>query len=215
MLMGFVNWKYAGLLLSSAVVLAVLLAGCGEDNTIIREVIVEVPGECEDMGDFVLMFPPIGNNDFEAVWGTSDSNIFAVGDDGVIAHFDGTSWELMNSGVMRDLDGIWGTSANNVYAVGSSGLILHYDGSTWENVFSRTTNFLYDVWGTSTDNIYCSDGAYFYHYDGDGWSQSPYLGSWYSVYAMWGSSPNNIFAFASSGMVYHYVGSEWTDIKDQ
>ena len=39
-----------------------------------------------------------GNDDINGINGTSDSNVIAVGDDGTIAIFDGTSWyELARS----------------------------------------------------------------------------------------------------------------------
>ena len=33
-----------------------------------------------------------------AIWGSSGSNVFAVGDNGTILHYDGTAWSAMTSG---------------------------------------------------------------------------------------------------------------------
>ena len=65
--------------------------------------------------------PPYGLN---AIWGSSATDIFAVGDKGTIIHGNGTSWTLMNSGTQVKLLGVWGTSGTDVYAVGNS----HKDG---------------------------------------------------------------------------------------
>ena len=60
------------------------------------------------------------------VWGSSPRNVFAVGENSVILHYDGNSWSRMESGSDTYLLGVWGTSGNNVYAVGTNGTILHY-----------------------------------------------------------------------------------------
>jgi len=60
------------------------------------------------------------------VWGSSGNDVFAVGSDGNILHYDGSSWTPMTSGTANALDGVWGSSGNDVFAVGSGGNILHY-----------------------------------------------------------------------------------------
>jgi hypothetical protein len=62
------------------------------------------------------------------IWGSSGSDVFAVGYYGTILHYDGASWSLMDSGMTRSLYGVWGSSSTNVFAVGYYGTILHYDG---------------------------------------------------------------------------------------
>jgi hypothetical protein len=59
------------------------------------------------------------------VWGSSGSDVFAVGDYGTIVHYDGSSWSSMSSGTGNGLDGVWGSSGSDVFAVGDSGTILH------------------------------------------------------------------------------------------
>ena len=58
------------------------------------------------------------------VWGTSATNVYAVGTDGTILRYDGTSWAAMTSGTTQELRAVWGTSAANVYAVGVGGTVL-------------------------------------------------------------------------------------------
>src|SRR5512136_2582018 len=72
--------------------------------------------------------------DFCGVWGSSSSDIFAVGSLGKIVHYDGSSWQSMSSGTGHLFRGVWGTSSSDVFAVGSVGTILHYDGNTWSSM---------------------------------------------------------------------------------
>jgi hypothetical protein len=61
----------------------------------------------------------------QGVWGSSASDVFAVGARGTILHYEGTSWEEMGSRTTSWLRAVWVSSPNNVYAVGERGTILH------------------------------------------------------------------------------------------
>ncbi|MBT3362097.1 MAG: hypothetical protein HN929_07500 [Chloroflexi bacterium] len=75
-------------------------------------------------------YPPQGIA-LNSVWGSSSTDVFAVGLYGSVIHYDGCVWTVMDDGTDEDLYGVWGSSAYNVFAVGNRGTILHYDGSTW------------------------------------------------------------------------------------
>jgi len=72
------------------------------------------------------------------VWGTSASDVFAVGDGGTILHYNGSAWSPMSSGTTDDLWEIWSTSASDIFVVGGNSdslpytyTILHYNGNEW------------------------------------------------------------------------------------
>src|SRR6266550_1543677 len=84
------------------------------------------------------------------IWGTSATDVWAVGDAGTILHYNGTSWSSVPSGTFQFLDGVWGSSASDVWAVGDNGTILHFNGTTWSSAAVGTTlNLLGSVWGSS------------------------------------------------------------------
>jgi hypothetical protein len=56
------------------------------------------------------------------VWGTSGSDVYAVGA-GTLLHYDGQSWTESLAATQR-LSGVWGSSPTDVFAVGSGGMIL-------------------------------------------------------------------------------------------
>ena len=60
----------------------------------------------------------------DAVWGTSSSDVYAVGWEGTILHYDGTEWSAMPSGTTAHLHDVWGMSSSDFYAVGAYGVIL-------------------------------------------------------------------------------------------
>jgi hypothetical protein len=140
-----------------------------------------------------------------AVWGTSATNVFAVGDFGTILHYDGGRWSAMNSGTTNWLHGVWGTSASNVFAVGEGGTILHYNGSSWSAMNSGTTSFLFGVWGTSAADIYAVGyGGMILHYNGSTWSVMN-SGTTASLWGVWGT-----WAVGNSGTIRRNDGSTWS-----
>jgi hypothetical protein len=62
------------------------------------------------------------------VWGSSGSDVFAVGGGGTILHYNGFIWSSMASGTTNGLRDVWGSSESDVFAVGEGGTILHYGG---------------------------------------------------------------------------------------
>ena len=81
------------------------------------------------------------------IWGSSATDVFAVGNNGLILHYNGINWAPMNSGTTHALIGIWGRSATDVFAVGNNGLILHYNGINWAPMNSGPTSQLFEVLG--------------------------------------------------------------------
>jgi photosystem II stability/assembly factor-like uncharacterized protein len=81
--------------------------------------------------------PPVnqGSGILRAVWGTSADNVFAVGDHGVILHYDGNpsgSWARMKSGSSEHLNDIGGSDDGTwIYAAGSHATILRYRDGAW------------------------------------------------------------------------------------
>jgi hypothetical protein len=112
-------------------------------------------------------------NHLNAVWGTSQSNVIAVGNYGTAIHYDGQIWSLMKTGTTDNLYDVWGNSKNNYYAVGSSGTILHYDGFGWQRMPSSISVDLLAIDGLSSDSIYAGGvGQDIFHFDGFQWEKA-------------------------------------------
>lgn len=112
--------------------------------------------------------------DLRGIWGTSSSNIYAVGYDhpktqGVILHFDGTRWSTMEGGGDNLLHAVWGTDENNIYAVGYRPYdvaFLKCDGKAWRRFFPhQAVIFLHGVWGSEKENLYAVG-----YNQGSGWT---------------------------------------------
>lgn len=113
-------------------------------------------------------------NTLRDVWGSSENNVFAVGDAGTILHYDGSEWSTVTSGIAPDLHAVWGSSENDVFAVGDAGTILHYDGNTWSRMSfwstrtgsSRNMDPLYGIWGSSENDVFAVGSETILHHPG-------------------------------------------------
>ena len=77
-------------------------------------------------------------------WGTSSTDVFAVGNWGTIIHYDGNTWSEMDSGTTNTYEGVWGTSSTDVFVVNGT-TILHYDGTGWIEIDRDTGKFIHDI----------------------------------------------------------------------
>ena len=93
---------------------------------------------------------PASDAILNAVWGSAADDVFAVGENGTILHFDGSAAAPMTSPTNEALVDVWGNSGTDVYAVGLSGTILHYDGAAWSVMPSPVSDGLLGVWTASS-----------------------------------------------------------------
>ena len=145
-------------------------------------------------GDWEWQNPIPQGNTLLDIWGSSGSNVFAVGANGTILHYNGSAWSLMTSGTTQALSGIWGSSGNDVFAVGTGGTILHYNGSAWSLMTSGTTQYLNRIWGNSGSDVFAvGGGGTILHYNGSAWSPMT-SGTTQALNGIWGSSGSDVFA---------------------
>jgi hypothetical protein len=143
-------------------------------------------------------------NELDAIWGSSASDVFAVGDAGTILHYNGSAWSAMSSGTNENLFRIWGSSTFDVFIVGRNGTILHYNGSAWGTMTSGTTNDLGAIWGDSATDVFAVDyDSTILHYDGSTWSTMSSVTT-NPLSDVWGSSATNVFAVGEAGTILHY-----------
>jgi PKD repeat protein len=159
------------------------------------------------------------NNALNGIWGSSNTNIVAVGDEGIILLFNGSFWTQMDSGTSQNIEDVWGTSSMEVFAVGHNGTIRHYDGKDWSAMTSNTTANLTSVWGSSAEDVFAvGEEGIILHYDGFSWSKllSP---TSLPLQGIWGPSGTDVYAVGYDGTLLRYDGvigfSEMTSVTDK
>jgi hypothetical protein len=186
-------------------------------------------------------FPEYERLYFWGVWGTSPTDVFAVGsteapDIARVFHFDGASWSPMTlpgDGDSRSLSSIGGSSPRDVYATGTSlpgqaanGFVFHYDGLQWRDIGFPTgpvpgegeeEHFIIAgrVWAAPNHAFvvgYQDDRSMIFHYDGVRWTEMSTPAV--ALADVWGTSASNVYAVGANAIL-HYDGTSWTKVHDQ
>ena len=180
---------------------------------------------------------PDGNT-LNSVWCSSPTDVFAVGVNGTIKHYDGSTWSEIESGMKNNLNRVWnkvwGSSSSDVFVVGESydyttkqykSVILHYNGSSWQDMECGISEYyLQDIWGSSSTDVFVSGGngsqGIILHYNGSTWSvMTDQLSS--NVSSIWGTSSSDVFAVSNkydfdsqqyTSFIYHYNGESWSEM---
>jgi hypothetical protein len=154
--------------------------------------------------------PTIGTTTFNAVWGTSASDVYAVGgqstDVSVVQHYDGTTWSPVASSGMG-LFAVWGTGGE-VFAAGTS--IIHSTGGAFTTMPSPAI-VAHGLWGSSTTDVdVVGDNGTILHWDGVTWVKVTNASS-VALASVAGSSAAEVFAVGEGGTILRYTGAVWAD----
>lgn len=166
-----------------------------------------------------------------ACWGMSGNDMFAVGDNGTIIHFDGNSWSKMVSNTTKSMFSIWGTSDSNIWACGNdlynnkgaNTVLMHYDGTSWsEDPLSLNQGYaanigFNNVWAVDTGGIqyaFTSGRTMMRQRNLDGWYHdtagipSGVLDRNESSFRVNGATLEDIWV-SGQGYLSHWNGASW------
>jgi hypothetical protein len=89
------------------------------------------------------------------MWGFGATDIWAVGQPGLILHYDGNWTRFGDVPTDQPLVSVWGPASNGVYACGHKGTILRWNGSSWSRMNSGTQMDLFGVGRFEDGATYC------------------------------------------------------------
>ena len=146
---------------------------------------------------------------FLAVHGTSVSNLIAVGTNGVVAKFDGTTWSTMASGTTRTLRSVWVESATSAFAVGTNGTAIRLTGTTWATMTTGSTAQLNGVWSNAGIAYAVGAGGEVLRFNGTAWARQtvPFTDDLNAVCGIPGGSVTVVGNF---GGILNFNGTTWT-----
>jgi len=163
------------------------------------------------------------NLSLSKVWGTNSSNIYFVGRGGSIAHYDGKSWQKIESGTTTNINDIYGTvdkngkqrifcAVTNVHNDGDIKLLKIDEKKKVEvipiTVIGNQGYTFSSVWTDKRKTYFCGDGVF--------GSSDDLLFKEVNVndrykYKIRGNGVNDIY-MVDYGSVSHYNGSTWSEI---
>jgi photosystem II stability/assembly factor-like uncharacterized protein len=88
------------------------------------------------------------------VSGTNSSDIWAVGEQGLVLHWDGTEWIEISLGTRTNMWSVWSPSGNLAYVVGANGSAYKIQGNIVTELPTGVDQHLYAVTGTNEVNVW-------------------------------------------------------------
>jgi len=114
-----------------------------------------------------------GTVNYNAVAGNSPANVFIVGDQGTILHWDGTALVPEASGTVANLRGVSVVDETLVYAVGEQGTLLRRESGVWVQDPPVSSAVLNAIHGTGTYAVAVGEQATILTYSQGTWGPVP------------------------------------------
>ena len=153
------------------------------------------------------------------LWGENSNSLYAIGYNGVIAHYNGSTWQKIESGTTITLNDVWGGSnkwlGNDVMLIaasekytGGEHKILRIKNSEVDTLpWPMQNRRIHSTWFNQHSSIFTSGGGVF---------QSKRDGTWKEmslplIYTnrIRGNDENDIVVVGDFGIVAHYNGVTW------
>ena len=143
-----------------------------------------------------------------------ETDVWAVGNTGKIAHYDGNGWSLFVELGGGNLNAVDAADVSNVWAVGQGGEIYKYNGVSWA-LFADTGG---DTWNSidmisTNDGWMVGNGGKIWHYDSVSWTEYDDLGN-RDINDIFMNSVAEGWAVGDHGEIYYFDGVLWDIFED-
>ncbi len=156
---------------------------------------------------------------YEAVWSIASNDVWAVGTEGLVEHWDGTAWQTVATGVTTRLWDVWASGPNDVWIVGDNATALRWNGSSLAKVTlpAGADDDIYSVRGSARDHVWFAGtkgtwGSTTYRWDGSQFSEPgrQCQGGAFTLHVV---SATEVYVGGDQESICHYDGTRWHDIS--
>ena len=159
-------------------------------------------------GNFYQL-PSVVDDDLNDIYGFPGKVMYAVGDNGVVVHYNGLAWSLVGHATDMPLRSVWGSDPDDIHAVGKYRIASYYQ-KQWHEL--KVSFDLHGVSGNGPDNVWAvgTKGTVLF-YEGLGWAlvESPTEADLYAV-QVW---DNGDVLVAGDGVAFLRQQGEWVDLE--
>jgi len=186
-------------------------AGAGGSGDVMFQPLCPVAGWCWEN-------PLPAGNALYAVSGSSSSDVWAVGDNGTILHYDGQTWSAVPSGVSERLTGVWAASASEAWISGTNGALLRWDGNAWGPAGQPPAlTYAYAVTGwvdasgaVPKSTVWFTDDGSPIRVSAGQWLREMLPQTPFTFASVWADSGGALWAVGSNGGLSRLAGGVWT-----
>ena len=178
-----------------------------------------------------------GPYNMNKLWGTSSNDMYVVGNEGNIAHYNNGTWTKIESGTTLHLTDIYGDNKGNIYTAGIDipnikGVVVKNRTTNQWNVmiegevidesqlFTKLFGSFGAIWVDEIGTVY-TGGDFLYQFKNKKWDfvrtlPENYLGGdqYYIgyLYSIRGNKSNDIILAGDRNTLRHFNGIEWSEI---
>jgi hypothetical protein len=184
-----------------------------------------------DGSQFEIVCPQWVEGDLGAlkrIWGSSPNDIYAIGSEGALAHYDGITWAAMKSGTILPINDIWGgtdlrgqarvfgvasdiaQTGRMVFEIEGTGIVPMPDiglGAILGGLYF-VPDLMYYVVG---DGLYAKQAAE----DDSPWQNFQPGLTQYGMSCIRGNGVNDVMVMGSFGNNLHFNGMSWRNLHNQ
>jgi prepilin-type N-terminal cleavage/methylation domain-containing protein len=162
--------------------------------------------------DITFSHGAAGSSTYLAADMVSTNDGWAVGTDGAIKRWNGSTWSTVSSPTSKSLYSVKAVSAIDAWAVGADGAILRWNGSSWSTATSPTSNHLYGVYlMSSSDGWAVGAGGTILRWNGSSWSTATSPTS-NDLNAIAMAASGDAWAVGNSNTFVQLSGSTWSTV---
>lgn len=105
------------------------------------------------------------------IHGSSGKDIWAVGDRGLLLHYDGTAWKRLKTPVCTALNAVRADGSGGAWIVGDGGTVLRVKDGDCALVERPTGAALYGLWHEAEDCVFvCGADSFVYRWENGAWT---------------------------------------------
>ncbi len=152
------------------------------------------------------------------IWGTSDNDLYVVGDNGHIAHYQNGIWSSIESGTEGNLSDIWGTpnpnGGFNKYIAADNYMLKIDNNGIPTEINGLSGQIIISIWGKSERLMYTAGNGVVL-YKNNKWEKidNPEVNS---IYRLKGERLNEIYGISSPGNTIKYFnGYNWHTLNTE
>jgi len=162
---------------------------------------------------------PLLTGAINKLWGKSSSDLFAVGDNGNIFHWDGKRWAKIESGTNVDINDVFGVinkrtnrrivfcSVSNLFERGGYKILTIDENNKVDTLPWGQDRRINSTWSSNGWIVYTSGGGVFHNKKGK-WVEEKSIPLYYTNRVR-GNGLNDIFVVGDFALLVHYNGYSW------
>jgi hypothetical protein len=154
----------------------------------------------------------VAGRGMRALWSQGGENVWFVGDEGTVAHFDGQSMHRLLVPTKSNLSAVWGTAYDDVWIGGEQNTLLHWDGTMFHDAAGGWPEGLAfrSIGGTSAGNVWAA---------GEQWNSSERVSKGFTTLSRWNGTEwylvDRLYRQPSLGLVVRGNDEAWLSSSAQ